>query len=144
MDCTGFQLNEGETMNTQVMREVSIETQEGRMTFPQVVGRLLDAGVESYLVDFAAGRKTYYLASGETHSETMILKLDPVAGEFSGEGVVAAIRGAQADTVRYPEFVKRATAAGVIGYWAFLAGKKVIYLGRKGEMHVEEFPKAKQ
>jgi hypothetical protein len=40
--------------------------------------------------------------------------------------------------------VNRATAAGVIGYWAFLAGKKVIYLGRKGEMHVEEFPKAKQ
>jgi len=131
-------------MNTQVMHEVSIETQEGRMTFPQVVGKLLAAGVESYQVDFAARRKTYYLASGETYTDEVILKLDPVAKEFSGEGIVAAIRGAQADTVRYPEFVKRATAAGVIGYWAFLAGKKVIYFGRKGEMHVEEFPKAKQ
>lgn len=131
-------------MNTQAMHEVSIETQEGRMTFPQVVGKLLAVGVESYLVDFSAGRKTYYLASGETYAEEMILKLDPVAEEFSGEGIVAAIRGAQADTVRYPEFVKRANAAGVIGYWAFLAGKKVIYFGRKGEMHVEEFPKAKQ
>lgn len=30
--------------------------------------------------------------------------------------MVAAIRGAQADTVRYPEFVKSSTAAGVIGY----------------------------
>ena len=131
-------------MNTRVMHEVTIETQEGRMTFPQVVGKLLDAEVESYLVDFAAGRKTYYLASGETYMDEMILKLDPVAEKFSGEGIVAAIRGAQADTVRYPEFVKRATAAGVIGYWAFLAGKKVIYFGRRGEMHVEEFPKAKQ
>jgi uncharacterized protein YbcV (DUF1398 family) len=131
-------------MNIRVMHEVTIETQEGRMTFPQVVGKLLDAGVESYLVDFAAGRKTYYLASGETYMDEMILKLDPVAEKFSGEGIVAAIRGAQADTVRYPEFVKRATAAGVIGYWAFLAGKKVIYFGRRGEMHVEEFPKAKQ
>jgi uncharacterized protein YbcV (DUF1398 family) len=131
-------------MNTRVMHEVTIETQEGRMTFPQVVGKLLDAGVESYLVDFVAGRKTYYLASGETYMDEMILKLDPVAEKFSGEGIVAAIRGAQADTVRYPEFVKRATAAGVIGYWAFLAGKKVIYFGRRGEMHVEEFPKAKQ
>jgi hypothetical protein len=30
-----------------------------------------------------------------------------------------------------------------IGYWAFLIGKKVIYFGRKGEQHFEEFPKAK-
>ncbi len=131
------------TMNTQAMHEVTIETEEGRMTFPQVVGRLLEVGVESYLVDFAAARKTHYLASGETHVETMILKKEPIAEEFSGEGIVAAIRGAQADTVRYPEFVKQATAAGVIGYWAFLTGKKVVYFGRKGEMHIEEFPKAK-
>ena len=55
----------------------------------------------------------------------------------------AAIRGAQADTVRYPEFVKRCTRAGVIGYWAFLTGKRVIYFGRKGEQHIEEFPKPK-
>ncbi len=66
-----------------------------------------------------------------------------VAGEFSLSGIAAAIRGAQADTVRYPEFVTLATAAGVIGYWAFLTGKKVIYFGRKGEAHVEEFPRPK-
>jgi uncharacterized protein YbcV (DUF1398 family) len=131
-------------MNTQVMHDVAAATEEGRMTFPQVVGALMEVGVESYLVDFAAGRKTHYLASGETYAEPMILKLDAVAEEFSGEGIVAAIRGAQADTVRYPEFVRQSTAAGVIGYWAFLAGKKVVYFGRKGEMHVEEFPRAKQ
>jgi uncharacterized protein YbcV (DUF1398 family) len=130
-------------MNTQVLREVSKDTQEGKMTFPQAVGKLLEADVESYFVDFAAGRKTYYLATGETHTEPMILKLDPVAGEFSSEGIVAAIRGAQADTIRYPEFVKRSTEAGVAGYWAFLTGKKVVYFGRKGESHTEEFPKAK-
>jgi uncharacterized protein YbcV (DUF1398 family) len=131
-------------MGTQVIHEVSIATQEGRMTFPQAVGKLLEEGVESYQVDFAAGKKTYYLTSGETHTESMMLKLDPVVDEFSGEGIVAAIRGAQADTVRYPEFVKLSTAAGVIGYRAFLTGKKVVYYGRKGEMHIEEFPKAKQ
>jgi uncharacterized protein YbcV (DUF1398 family) len=74
----------------------------------------------------------------------MILALGPIAAEFDNAGLVAAIRGAQADTVRYPEFVKRSTAAGVIGYWAFLTGKKVIYFGRKGEQHIEEFPKPKQ
>ena len=46
-------------------------------------------------------------------------------------------------TIRYPEFVKQATAAGVVGYWAFLTGKKVIYFGRKGEQHAEEFPRPK-
>jgi uncharacterized protein YbcV (DUF1398 family) len=130
-------------MDTEAMSEVSRKTQEGTMTFPQVVGRLLGIGVESYLVDFAAGRKTYYPASGEAHTEAMILKLDPVAGEFSAPGIIAAIRAAQADAIRYPEFVKRSTAAGVIGYWAFLTGKKVVYFGRKGESHTEEFPKAK-
>jgi hypothetical protein len=33
--------------------------------------------------------------------------------------------------------------AGVIVYWAFLTGRKVIYIGRKGELHIEEFPNAK-
>jgi uncharacterized protein YbcV (DUF1398 family) len=46
-------------MNTQAIHEVTINTQEGRMTFPQVVHELTEAGVESYFVDLAAGRKTY-------------------------------------------------------------------------------------
>jgi uncharacterized protein YbcV (DUF1398 family) len=130
-------------MNTKAMHEVVRKTQEGKMTFPQVVMALMHVGVESYFVDFAAGRETFYLAGGGTHSEPMILKVDAIAEEFSDSGLVAAIREAQADTIRYPEFVKRSTAAGVIAYWAFLTGKKVVYLGRKGEMHVEEFPRAK-
>jgi uncharacterized protein YbcV (DUF1398 family) len=129
-------------MNTQAIHEVAVATEEGRMTFPQVVGRLLEIGVESYFIDFAAGRKTHYSTDGRTHAEPMILKLDPIAEEFSASDLIAAIRGAQADTVRYPEFVKRSTAAGVIGYWAFLTGKQVVYFGRKGEMHIEKFPGA--
>jgi hypothetical protein len=55
--------------------------------------------------------------------------------------LVAAIWGAQADTVRYPEFVKRSSAADVIGHWAFLTGKRVTYFGRKGDQDIEEFPR---
>jgi uncharacterized protein YbcV (DUF1398 family) len=128
-------------MSKQIIHELAIATQQGKMTFPQVVKGLLEAGVESYLVDFAAKRKTHYLADGATHTVPMILDPGPIAPEFNGTELVAAIRGAQADTVRYPEFVKRSTAAGVIGYWAFLTGKRVIYFGRKGEQHIEEFPK---
>ncbi len=70
----------------------------------------------------------------------MHLPVEPVAKEFSKSGIVAAIRGAQADKIRYPEFMRQASAAGVAAYWAYLSGKKVIYFGRKGEFHVEEFP----
>jgi uncharacterized protein YbcV (DUF1398 family) len=128
-------------MRKQVIHELAIATQQGKMTFPQVVKGLLEVGVESYLVDFAAKQKTHYLTDGTTHTVPMILDPAPIAAEFNGSDLVAAIRGAQADTVRYPEFVKRSTAAGVIGYWAFLTGKKVVYFGRKGDQHIEEFPK---
>lgn len=130
-------------MNKQVIHELAIATQQGKLTFPQVVKGLLEAGVESYRVDFATMQKTHFLADGSTHTVPMILDPEPISGEFSDADLVAAIRGAQADTVRYPEFVKRSTAAGVICYWAFLTGKRVIYFGRKGEEHIEEFPKPK-
>jgi uncharacterized protein YbcV (DUF1398 family) len=128
-------------MSKQVILELAIATQQGKITFPQVVKGLLEAGVESYLVDFATMQKVRYLTDGTTRTVPMILEAGPIAAEFNGAGLVAAIRGSQADAMRYPEFVKRSTAAGVIGYWAFLTGKKVIYFGRKGEQHIEEFPK---
>ena len=126
-----------------VIHELALATEQGKMTFPQVVKGLLEVGVESYFVDFATKQKTHYLSDGTAHIEPMILEPGGISEEFSDANLVAAIRGAQSDTVRYPEFVERSTAAGVIGYWAFLTGKKVIYFGRKGEQHVEEFPKAK-
>jgi uncharacterized protein YbcV (DUF1398 family) len=130
-------------MSKHVIDELAIATQQGKMTFPRVVQGLLEVGVESYLVDFAVKQKTHYLADGTAHTVPMILDPGPIAAEFDNAGLVAAIRGAQADTVRYPEFVKRSTSAGVIGYWAFLTGRRVIYFGRKGEQHIEEFPRPK-
>jgi uncharacterized protein YbcV (DUF1398 family) len=130
-------------VNTSVIHEVLAQTQAGELIFPEVVRRLLEVGVESYFCDLATGQETFYMSDGQAHVEKMILPLVPVAEQFSSTGIVAAIRGAQTDTIRYPEFMKRSAAAGVIAYWAFLTGKKVIYFGRKGEIHVEEFPRAK-
>jgi uncharacterized protein YbcV (DUF1398 family) len=79
------------------------------------------------------------MRDGQTHVERMTLPLAPIAEQFSLPSVIAAIRGAQTDAIRYPEFVKRATAAGVIAYWSFLTGKRVLYFGRQGEFHVEDF-----
>ena len=111
------------------------------MIFPEVVRRLLEVGVESYFCDLATGVETLYLSDGKSYQEKMILVLSPVAEEFSSSDLIAAIRGAQSDAIRYPEFIKQAAAVGVIAYWAFLTGKKVIYFGRKGQFHVEDFPR---
>jgi uncharacterized protein YbcV (DUF1398 family) len=130
-------------MNTDVIQQVMAESQAGKLVFPEVVRRLMEVDVESYFCDLAAGTETFYTTSGQTRVEKMTLAVLPVAEDFSSTGVVAAIRAAQTDTIRYPEFMKRSAEAGVIGYWAFLTGRKVIYFGRKGEFHVEEFPRAK-
>ncbi len=129
-------------MDTKVIEETLRETEAGRKTFPECVKALLEVGVESYLVNFARMEKSSYGVNGETHVQKMSLAASPIADTFSNDEVIAAIRGAQRDEIRYPEFVKRAKAAGVEAYWAYLTGRRVVYLGRKGEIHVEEFPKA--
>jgi uncharacterized protein YbcV (DUF1398 family) len=130
-------------MHTDAMHKALEGSQAGKLTFPEVVAMLINAGVESYFADLLRGEETFYTTDGETHRERISLPSMKIANGFSQPGVVAAIRGAQADQIRYPEFVKQVTAAGTIGYWAFLTGKKVIYFGRKGELHVEEFPRPK-
>jgi uncharacterized protein YbcV (DUF1398 family) len=130
-------------MDTEVMHRVLEESEAGRMIFPDVVKALIGAGVESYHADLIRGENTYYMPNGETDVVKAILPRETIAEEFSATGLVAAIRGAQADKVRYPEFVKLATSAGTVAYRVFLTGKRVVYFGRKGEIHVEEFPGAK-
>lgn len=127
-------------MDTKAMHEALAGSSEGRLTFPQVIGLLVGAGVESYSVDFVHGDDTFYMPDGRTHVEPVTLPSAPVAEHFSEADVSATIRAAQADTIRYPEIVDRLRKAGVAAYWVFLAGRKVIYFGRKGELHVEEFP----
>ena len=130
-------------MDTQVVHDVLARSQAGELTFPQVVGALLAEGVESYFIDLASGTDIVYATDGMTFIDKMTVPRPEIAGEFSAAGLVAAIRGAQADAIRYPEFVRQATAAGTTAYWAFLTGRKVVYFGRKGEMHVELFPGTK-
>jgi uncharacterized protein YbcV (DUF1398 family) len=129
-------------MDRKVIEQTLQETEAGRKTFPECVKALLAVGVESYLVNFGRMEKSSYGLNGETHIQKMSLPASPIADTFSNDDLIAALRGAQRDEIRYPEFVKRAKAAGVEAYWAFLTGKRVVYLGRKGEVHVEEFPKA--
>jgi len=113
---------------------------EGSIHFGQVVGQLVGAGVESYNVDYRSGRTTYYLPDGATLDFSFELPEHGIADAFDGDAVRAAILGAQQGRVMYPEFKHLSQRAGCVGYTVWIAGRHVVYLGRRGETHVERFP----
>jgi uncharacterized protein YbcV (DUF1398 family) len=130
-------------MNTEIITETARKTLAGTLSFPEVVGRLLAAGVEYYHVDYVALRKTFYSAKGETVVTPIDYKgLPPVAAQLSTEKLRANILDSQRNAQAYREFTRRAMEAGVQGYFAFLRGKRVTYLGRQGDQHTEWFPGA--
>lgn len=112
------------------------------LNFGAMVERLAAVGVESYHADYRGGSTTYYLGSGQAHAVKLPFTEPPIAEAFAGHEVREAIRGAQQGEVMYPEFVRRTRAAGCVGYDVWIAGKHVVYHGRRGERHVEWFPGA--
>lgn len=113
---------------------------QGSIHFGQVIGQLVGAGVESYHVDYRSGRTTYYLPDGATTDLSFETPQSGIADAFDGDAVRAAILGAQQGRVMYPEFKKLSQQAGCVGYTVWIAGRHVVYLGRRGESHVERFP----
>lgn len=113
---------------------------EGRLHFGQVVGLLMEAGVESYVADYRAQRTTHYLPDGQVVEVDMQGGRVDIAQAFDASGVKAAIRGAQEGRVMYPDFKRLTQAAGCTGYTVWIAGRHVTYYGRNGETHVEKFP----
>ncbi len=113
---------------------------EGRLHFGRVVTTLMQAGVESYHVDYRAFRSTYYLPNGETQTMALHALEAPIAQRFDTDAIVAAIRAAQRGEVMYPEFKRLSQAAGCVGYIVWINGRHVSYFGRNGETHIEKFP----
>lgn len=130
-------------MNTQIILSVSRHTLAGTMAFPEVVACLLEAGVESYHVDYVARRTTFYGTDGDVASTAIDFEhLPPIAADFCPDSVRAAIRDSQLNGQTYRDFTHRVMEAGVQGYFAFLRGKRVTYWGRQGDQHTEWFPEA--
>lgn len=123
-----------------LIRETLDASNDGRIHFGQVVGNLISADVESYVVDYRTGRVTYYMPCGETLTLEQAPANNQIAIEFSGSAIKEAILGAQRGEVMYPQFKQLSQAAGCIGYTVWIGGRHVTYYGRKGETHVERFP----
>jgi len=130
-------------MNTEIIVQTARATLAGTISFPEVVQKLLTAGVEYYHVDYAGMRKTFYSADGDTVVTPINYEgLPTVAPEFSTEALRANILDSQRNGQKYRDFTRRAMEAGVQSYYAFLRGKRVTYLGRQGDQHTEWFPGA--
>lgn len=130
-------------MNTEIIAEAARATLDGSISFPEVVGRLIETGVEYYQVDYVALQKRFYSATGEVVTTPIPYEgLPGVAAEFDAAGLRAAILDSQRHGQHYREFTRRAMEAGVQGYIAFLRGKRVTYWGRGGDQHTEWFPGA--
>ena len=125
-----------------IVVEITRASDEERITFPEVVGRLVAAGVERYHVDFVGGERVFYMPDG-TFERVPAHKAPQAAQAFSARNVEAAVRAIQRDEIQYREFCGRITQAGCVGYHVFIAGRRVVYYGRDGEQHIEYFPGAK-
>jgi uncharacterized protein YbcV (DUF1398 family) len=116
----------------------------GSMTFPQIVGDLMQAGFESYAVDFRRGVVVYYLVDGDAVQLPAPAVAGAVAAHFDRPTIESAIREAQslASDYTYLGFCEKTRAAGCVGYVVSFLGRRAVYSGRSGENHVEMFPSA--
>jgi uncharacterized protein YbcV (DUF1398 family) len=112
------------------------------MSFPQIVGALMGAGFEGYVVDYRRNTTTYFLPDGESAVLENRASGAPVAERFDQDGVIAQIKWAQANPpdYSYAAFCKNVKALGCAGYIVSVLGRRVVYFGRTAETHVEYFP----
>lgn len=131
-------------MNTELVQATADQILRGAVSFPEAVRALRSADVEYYHVDYANLRKRFYGNDGAVVTSPIRFEgLPDVAAEFDAAGLEAAILDSQRHGQSYRDFSRRAMAAGVQGYFAFLRGKRVTYLGRQGDQHIEWFPGAR-
>lgn len=114
----------------------------GELTFPQVVGRLAEMGVERYHADYSRNEITYYMPDGDSVVVATPHDPHPTGQAFSSPEIAAAVLQSQRNEHSYVDFVRKTMKAGCVGYFVQITGRRAIYFGRNGESHVELFPSA--
>lgn len=114
----------------------------GSVPFPQIVGRLIAAGVERYHADLRRDEKIYYDSDGGSHAVPCHGVDAPFAEAFSEDRLRAAVKATQAGLLPYPDFCREIAAAGCVAYLVSFPGRRAVYYGRTGETCVELFPGA--
>lgn len=115
---------------------------EGTLSFPEIAARLTAAGFEGYLVDYRRNVQTFYLPDGDSIAFDMAPLAGPIAQRFDAREVGRLVAWAQSDSkdYSYVAFCNDVKAAGCAAYLVSFLGRRVVYLGRTAETHVEHFP----
>jgi len=125
-----------------VARSCVAGARAGNLSFPQILAKLIEAGLESYTVDYRRNTQTFYSPDGDS----VVIDKTPLEGnvsaEFDAAVMAGLVRWAQANRpdYSYAAFSEKAKAAGCAGYFVSLLGRRVLYFGRTGETHVEYMP----
>jgi uncharacterized protein YbcV (DUF1398 family) len=112
------------------------------MTFPQIIGTLMQEGFESYEINFRRETAIYYLTDGTSIELPTHKGSTPVAPVLDATALQGAIKEAQQLVAgyTYKGFCEKAKAAGCAGYIVSLSGRRALYIGRDAATHVELFP----
>ena len=118
-------------MKLEVIKECTLLSDQGKITFPEAVSKLFEAGIELYYADLLGETKTYY-AQNEAYtmmaSSTLPKEVSP---DFHCTKLVQAIRKIQSEKIQYKEFLKEIMEAGILSYMVFIKGKKADLLWQK-------------
>ncbi|UKJ05783.1 DUF1398 family protein [Solitalea lacus] len=111
-----------------------LEVYQSVKSYPDLVQKLIELGIQSYTVDVATGSILYRLADGENLLHVGEVDNRSIFERFSADLTVMAIRDNQQGKTTYPEFMHAIGAAGVRFYEATLTGenKRVTYIGFGG------------
>jgi uncharacterized protein YbcV (DUF1398 family) len=114
----------------------------GSLGFPEIIGKLVAAGFESYMVDYRRSCQVFYLPDGDSVVLDMMPASGNVAAAFDATEIERLVRWAQANPADYSyvAFCEKGKAAGCAGYLVSFLGRRVVYFGRTAETHVEHFP----
>ena len=135
-----IKLTDFSTIQTSTIQSVFSKSNLGEIHFAEVIQQLIAIDVESYFVDYRCGETTYYFPNGKYIRHTFTTDVDKIADFFDADQVKQAILGAQSGQIMYPQFQELTYLAGCIGYYVWIKGKNVQYIGRLGEAHTEKFP----
>ncbi len=122
------------------MIDIEVINECKKLPFSEVIRRLTEIGIERYYTDLIRLEKTYYSHTGESYIESMPIENKPkVADIFNETSVIKALHSIQKGDIDYPTFIRNIIAAGTVSYTVYIDGKKVVYVGRKGEAYTEKF-----
>ena len=117
------------------------------LPFPQTVAKLTALKVTRYHVDYVANNATSYVPNAQTGNVDVDVASIPSHGvpprtgaEWNAEGLINATKRTQRGETNYQQFATECIDAGVTNYFAYLDGKRVVYMGGVGDFHVEWFP----